>query len=127
MTPPAGWDPPSVKDIRKTSVALFMEAHQLFILLMGVWAHLIKELLCSTEDVFELRQLQEVLLQGFLVGVDLFQFVLQLLKGGLTITVSKHSLIYFHLLSQCFGIWLMSNLTAATAFSMFMSTRSNEQ
>lgn len=33
--------------------------------------NLIKELLCSTEDVFELCQLQEVLLKGFLVGVNL--------------------------------------------------------
>lgn len=46
-------------------------------------AHLIEELLCPTEDVFKLRQFQEVLLQCFLVGVYLFQFVLQLFKSGL--------------------------------------------
>lgn len=46
-------------------------------------AHLIEELLCPTKDVFKLRQFQEVLLQCFLVGVYLLQFVLQLFKGGL--------------------------------------------
>lgn len=46
-------------------------------------AHLIEELLCPTKDVFKLRQFQEVLLQCFLVGVYLLQFILQLFKGGL--------------------------------------------
>ena len=47
---------------------------------------LVKELLGAAQDVLQLRQLQEVLLQGFLVGVDLLQLVLQLLKGRLPIT-----------------------------------------
>ncbi len=50
---------------------------------------LIKELLCSTEDVFELCQLQKILLQGFLVGIDFFQFILQLLKGGLQVIMAN--------------------------------------
>ena len=45
--------------------------------------------------MFELRQLQEVLLQGFLVGVDLLQFVLQLLKGGLP-TVNTHTVLWIN-------------------------------
>lgn len=36
--------------------------------------------------MFELCQLQEVLLQSLLVSVDLLQFILQFFKGGLTIT-----------------------------------------
>lgn len=39
--------------------------------------------------MFELRQFQEVLLQCFLVGVDLLQLVLQLLKGGLSVTINQ--------------------------------------
>lgn len=35
MTPPAGWDPPSVTDI-KTSVTWFTEGHQLSVMLLGV-------------------------------------------------------------------------------------------
>lgn len=46
-------------------------------------SHLVKELLCPTKDVFQLRQFQKVLLQCFLVGVDLLQFILQLFKGRL--------------------------------------------
>lgn len=38
--------------------------------------NLIKELLCPSEDVLKLRQFQEVLLQGFLVGVDLPHLIL---------------------------------------------------
>lgn len=45
--------------------------------------YLIKELLCAPEDVFELGQFQKVLLQGFLVSIDLLQLHLQLLKCGL--------------------------------------------
>lgn len=52
---------------------------------MEVLADLVKELLGTSQDVLELGQLQEVLLQGFLVGVDLLQLVLQLLKRGLSI------------------------------------------
>lgn len=43
------------------------------------------------KDVFELRQLQKVLLQGFLIGVYLLQFILQLLKRGLSSTTNSHS------------------------------------
>lgn len=46
-------------------------------------ADLIKKLLRAAQNVLELRQLQEVLLQRLLVGVDLLQLVLQLLKRGL--------------------------------------------
>lgn len=46
-------------------------------------ADLIKKLLRAPQDVLELRQLQEVLLQRLLVGVDFLQLVLQLLEGGL--------------------------------------------
>ena len=46
-------------------------------------AYLIKEVLCLPQDVFEFRQFQEVSLEGFLVGVHLFQLILKLLKAGL--------------------------------------------
>lgn len=46
-------------------------------------ADLIKKLLRAPQDVLELRQLQEVLLQRLLVGVDFLQLVLQLLECGL--------------------------------------------
>lgn len=39
---------------------------------VDLWLNLIKELLSSTEDMLEFCKLQEVLLQGFLVGVDFF-------------------------------------------------------
>lgn len=52
--------------------------------------YLIKELLCAPEDVFELGKFQKVLLQGFLVSVDLLQLDLQLLKCGLQEGGKKH-------------------------------------
>lgn len=54
-------------------------------------ANLIKELLCSTQYVLELCQFEKVLLQCFLVSVDLLQFILQLLKGCLQIK-SRHTI-----------------------------------
>jgi hypothetical protein len=39
-------------------------------------ANLIEKLLSASQDVLELRQFQEVLLQCFLVSVDLLQLVL---------------------------------------------------
>lgn len=52
-------------------------------------ADLIKKLLRTTQNVFELGQLQEVLLQGFLVGVDFLQLILKLLECGLWGDVQK--------------------------------------
>lgn len=52
-------------------------------------ADLIKKLLRTTQNVLELSQLQEVLLQGFLVGVYFLQLILKLLERGLWGDVQK--------------------------------------
>lgn len=46
-------------------------------------ADLIKKLLCTTQNVLELGQFQEVLLQSLLVSVYFLQLILQLLECGL--------------------------------------------
>lgn len=52
-------------------------------------ADLIKKLLRTTQNVLELSQFQEVLLQGFLVGVYFLQLILKLLERGLWGDVQK--------------------------------------
>lgn len=68
-----------------------------------VESHLVKELLCSPKDVFQLRQFQEVLFQCFLVGVDLLQFILQLFKGGLRNNVNNQGETLSETLKDMYG------------------------